>query len=98
MIRATHKPKPFPYDYAWITQTGNFDYVDVIADKIINLIHNDAVGVFNVGTEQKSMFDLAIETNDKVIASYSFAHETTPSDISMNVDKLKRNLAWLDAS
>ncbi len=98
VIRATHKPKPFPYHYAWITQTGNFDYVDIISDKIIRLIEHEAIGVYNVGTEQKSMFELAKETNDDVIASYSFTHETTPKDISMNIDKLKRNLAWLDVS
>ena len=38
VLRETHKPNPYPYEYAWADLIGNFDYVDVIAKIIINLI------------------------------------------------------------
>ncbi|NBU82459.1 MAG: NAD-dependent epimerase/dehydratase family protein [Flavobacteriaceae bacterium] len=62
LCRCTHKPKPFPYENAWIDQIGNFDYVDKISELIINLIKNHKVGVYNVGTKSKSMYELALET------------------------------------
>lgn len=89
LIRCSHKPKPFPYFKAWNDISGNFDYVDVISDKIIKLIKNNAVGIFNVGTENKTMFDLAYRTNKNVesINSPTF----TPKNITMNVSKMTQS-------
>ncbi len=86
VIRTTHKPTPFPYNEAWDTQTGNFDYVDTIALGIIELVQKQARGVFNVGTENKSMYDLAKKTNPQVTPSNS-PPELTPRDVSMNISK-----------
>jgi dTDP-4-dehydrorhamnose reductase len=88
VIRTTHKPTPFPYENAWIDQVGNFDYVDVIAKIIITLIQKNENGVFNVGTELKSMYSLALTTNNNVIPTYS--NENTPKNTSMCLDKLKK--------
>ena len=71
LIRGTHKPKPFPYDKAWINQVGNFDYVDVIASQIIKLINKDSRGIFNIGTEFKSMYVLANRTKPDVMIEMS---------------------------
>ena len=38
LCRCTHKPKPFPYDGAWIDQVGNFDYVSNISKLIISMV------------------------------------------------------------
>lgn len=86
LIRCTHKPKPFPYDNAWIDQFGNFDYVDIIASKIIKLIRKNAIGLYNVGTETKSMFDLALQTK-KVNGIKS--PEYIPNNTSMNIEKMQ---------
>jgi hypothetical protein len=67
ICRCSFKPNPFPYDTAWINHIGNFDYVDVISSLIIKLINSHATGVFNVGTEIKSIYNLALKTNPSVI-------------------------------
>lgn len=70
ILRATHKPTPFPYEGAWINQLGNFDYVDVIASMMVKLINSKVSGVFNVGTELKSMYTLAQKTKPEVNPIY----------------------------
>tara|TARA_R110000751_G_scaffold109312_4_gene206320 strand:- start:3269 stop:3952 length:684 start_codon:yes stop_codon:yes gene_type:complete len=88
ICRCTHKPKPFPYESAWIDQVGNFDYVDIISGLIIKLIKSGANGVYNVGTEVKTMYELATTTNREV--SKSFTPEYVPKNQSMNIDKLNK--------
>lgn len=89
IIRCSHKPNPFPYEGAWIDQIGNFDYVDVISNLIIKLIKKDSNGVFNVGTECKSIYDLAKLTKDiKGIESPDYV----PKNVSMDLNKFKKEL------
>lgn len=89
ILRGTHKQRPFPYDKAWVDQVGNFDYVDVMANLMIHLIKEEATGLYNVGTELKTMFDLAGNVTP------IFAPESAPKNVSMNINKLsdviKRN-------
>lgn len=89
ICRGTHKPKPFPYVRAW-DQIGNFDYVDVIANLITNLIKKDAVGLFNVGTELKSMYILAKRTLESPIQIST--PKNLPQDVGMNLGKLNHFL------
>jgi dTDP-4-dehydrorhamnose reductase len=88
ICRICIKPNPFPYDNAWIDQIGNFDYVDIIAKYIINMINNNIIGLFNVGTNKKTIYDLAIQTNANVQKTLTPLH--IPKDISMNLDKFKK--------
>ena len=90
VIRCSHKPNPFPYEKAWIDVVGNFDYVDVISNKIVQLINNKSSGVFNVGTELKSIYDLALKTNPNVEPINSPLN--VPKNISLNVDKMNNKL------
>lgn len=85
IIRATHKEYPFRHKVAWINQLGNFDYVDRIASSIIKLIDLNMNGIFNVGTELKSMYDLAKRTVTDVEAVMAPPH--TPTNTQMNLDK-----------
>lgn len=87
LIRTSFKPNPFPYPEAITTQTGNFDYIDVISSAIIKLINADAIGVYNVGTDKKTIYELAQKTRD-VIPVDKILHESMPKDVTMNVDKL----------
>ena len=91
ILRGTHKPTPFPYGGAWIDHLGNFDYVDVISDLYIKLIKNNKKGLFNVGTEFKSMYCLAKKTKPNVL---SIRNEDirVPLNVSMNVKKLNKFL------
>lgn len=89
-IRTSFKPNPFPYDVV-VDQIGNFDYVDVISNLIIKLIEKNATGVFNVGTETKTMYDLAMKTR-KFVGRIEKNHEKMPKDISMDISKMKEFL------
>jgi dTDP-4-dehydrorhamnose reductase len=86
ICRCSFKSNPFQYKTAWIDQVGNFDYVNVIANLIIKLIEKDVQGLFNVGTELKSIYDLAIQTNPTVNKTIKISE--APNNISMNLDKL----------
>lgn len=88
VVRATQKKSPFPFSKAYTNQIGNFDYVDKIGELIIKLIELDASGIYNVGTEKKSMFDLALRTNKEVLPSEELFDPTTPTDLSMDLTKL----------
>jgi hypothetical protein len=89
ICRGTHKSNPFIYDKAWIDQIGNFDYVNVISKLIVNLINTQATGTFNVGTDLKTIYNLASQTKSVTPA---FKPEHVPSNTSINTDKLK---SWL---
>jgi dTDP-4-dehydrorhamnose reductase len=91
LIRATHKKSPFTHEYA-ANQIGNFDYVENIGKIIIQLINKNACGVFNVGTEKKTMFELAKKTKPDVKETKNSFHPTMPKNVSMNIDKLKNFL------
>jgi len=91
LIRTSFKPRPFPYPEAITTQTGNFDYIDVISALIIKLINAGAAGVYNVGTDKKTIYELAQRTRNVVPVDRTL-HESMPTDITMNVEKHKRLL------
>jgi hypothetical protein len=57
---------------------------------IKDLIEGDATGVYNTGTELKTMYDLAKETRDDVTPVNKKFHSTMPSDVTINLDKLKK--------
>ncbi len=91
LIRCSHKPTPFPYDKAWHNQIGNFDYVNIIADKIIRLIRLEESGIYNVGTEVKSMYELACQTKPDVDEGWK--PREVPENVTMNVEKLNKALS-----
>jgi dTDP-4-dehydrorhamnose reductase len=90
IIRCTHKPTPFVFDKAWVDQVGNFDYVDNISRLIIKLINKNSKGIYNVGTNLKSIFDLAKKTKTNVTSTLKPIH--TPSNITMDLTKLNNKL------
>ncbi len=90
LIRCSHKPRPFAYEGAWIDYIGNFDYVDVIADLIIKSVLKNLSGVYNLGTELKSMYDMAKETSEP---KKTITPNYIPKNVSMDISKLKRDLS-----
>lgn len=71
MFRCSFKPKPFPYEKAFVNIMGNFDYVDVLAKQMVSLIIEERTGVWNIGTEFKSVYELAIQTRPDVNFHYT---------------------------
>lgn len=59
IIRTLFKERPFPYDYAFVDQYTTGDYLDVIAPLIMNAILKGQTGTIDIGTERKTMFELA---------------------------------------
>jgi len=82
LIRCSFKPKPFPYDKAFENIFGNFDYVDVIAGQIIDLINESQNGVWNIGTKYKSVYRLAIQTKPDVEKSGNYTLPTISMDLT----------------
>ena len=90
MIRTSYKPRPYPWEGAWKNRKGNFDYVDKIASIIISLINKGASGIYNVGTEVKTMYQLAVQTKPNCL---KMQDEVIPSDVTMNLDKLNNDIS-----
>jgi len=86
LCRLSHKPNPFPYESAWDDIKTNCDYVDVISNMVIKLIEKNAKGVFNVGTDEKSIYDLALRTKK---VGRSKKPDIVPYDTTMNLTKIK---------
>jgi len=93
ICRLSHKPYPFPYESAWVDVVTNADYTPVISDLVIKLIENDATGLYNVGTEKKTIYELAQRTNKNVLKSISPLY--VPKNITMNISKLENFLLTL---
>ena len=90
ICRLSHKPYPFPYESAWVDVVTNADYTPVIADLVIKLIEGGAEGLYNVGTERKTIYELAQRTNKNVLKSISL-----PKNITMNLTKMENFLLSL---
>ncbi len=89
LLRGTHKEKPFKHKEAWNNQKGNFIYVDETVNIILKLIKINQKGIFNIGSNLKSMYDLALKTNNVIPKSKP---QNVPGDLSMNINKLKKIL------
>jgi dTDP-4-dehydrorhamnose reductase len=90
ILRGSQKPDPFPYEKAFVDVIGNFDYPDVIAAIVMKMVRYEATGIYNIGTEAKSVHDLAIETNPMVQETKAPDH--FPKDLRMDLSKMKQFL------
>jgi dTDP-4-dehydrorhamnose reductase len=90
ICRLSHKPKPFPYDSAWTNVITNADYTDTISSLVIELIRKDGKGLYNVGTDQKTIYELAKQTNPNVKESMAPTH--IPKNVTMDLTKMKEFL------
>lgn len=66
IIRTLFKPRPFPHAQAFEDQYTKGDYVDVIASMILHRVINGDTGIANIGTERKTILDLARETRPDI--------------------------------
>ena len=82
MVRCSFKPKPFPYDKAFINVAGNFDYVDVLAKQIIDLVNEERSGIWNIGTEFKTVYTLAQQTKPEIIGELNYKLPIIEMDLS----------------
>ena len=69
IIRTLFKPTPFPHEKAFINQYTKGDYIDVITPLIVAEIYKwdrKSKKIVDVGTERKSMYQLAIRTKPNI--------------------------------
>ncbi len=92
IFRGTHKKKPFEYDKGMVDQIGNFDYVDTIAELMGKLIISNKQGIYNIGTEKKSAYELGKQTKKNIEKFHGKFFESQPTDLTMNIDKLKKEM------
>ena len=95
IIRCSFKPNPFPYPKALVCQIGNFDWTYVIVDLIGKLIDKNAIGIYNVGTEPKTIYELA-KYSRNVEPMFEKIHESMPTDITMNCSKMRNKIYGKD--
>tara|TARA_A100001515_G_scaffold142626_2_gene141861 strand:+ start:2258 stop:2941 length:684 start_codon:yes stop_codon:yes gene_type:complete len=58
-IRTSFCPEKFPYPKALVDQYTSRDYIDILAPRIMQLIRSDETGIVHVGTERKTVYELA---------------------------------------
>jgi nucleoside-diphosphate-sugar epimerase len=85
ICRLSHKPYPFPYPEVWDVKT-NCDTVDKISRLVIKLINKNIKGVFNVGTQDKSLSEIAPNSNITPPPNH------VPKDTRMDLTKLNNLL------
>jgi len=86
IVRCGHKEYPFLYENAYDDVIGNFDYVGNIVPLIIDLVENDTNGIKNVGTELKSMYDLA-KLSKPDVGRVKCDNKLMPKNVSMRIHK-----------
>lgn len=92
LVRCSFKPSPFPYKKGLVNQLGNFDATENIANKIVKLCESCAIGVYNVGTEPKTIYELARRTRPDVQPFFGKLDETMPTDVTMDCSKMRKEL------
>ncbi len=90
LVRTSFRPRPFPFPKAWVDHLTNADYEDVITALIIKLIEQEEERVFNVGTEVKTLLELAKETVPDCKPMMDDHRYLRPQDVTMSLNKLKR--------
>jgi len=90
IVRTSFKPiGDWPYPRAFKDLYTSADYVDVIAKEMALVIESDLTGVINIGTERKTILDLAQKRNPEIepMSITEIQNVRMPRDISMNIDK-----------
>lgn len=64
IIRTSFGSSLFPYSKAFDNLITSKDYVDIIAPKILTVAKSTFIGIINIGTEAKSVFDYASRRNN----------------------------------
>lgn len=63
IIRTSFGTTKFDYEIAYTNLFTSKDYVDIIAPKILKISKSNLIGIVNIGTERKSIFDYANKRN-----------------------------------
>lgn len=91
VIRTSFRPRQWQYPVAFQDVFTSQDYVDIVAPEISEAIsHFKKIepGIVHIGTERKSVYDLAVRRKPDVGASFKKdAAVELPDDVSLNCEK-----------
>jgi len=69
IIRTSFYSNTFPYDQSFVDMWTSKDIVTVMAPLILKAAKSNFLGILNIGTERKNMFEFAKKLNPKVTRS-----------------------------
>lgn len=93
ILRMAMFEKPFPHKKAFTDSLKSCIWNSEAAKITLRLIDINAVGVYNVGSDTKSIFDFVVQENCHIFKeSRHSIKENVPSDSSMNLERLKTKL------
>ena len=64
IIRTSFGASEYPNEYAWDNLITSKDYVDIIAPMIYKAALSEVIGIINIGTEPKSVYDYAMRRSN----------------------------------
>lgn len=91
IVRTSFKQKgPWPYPKAFVDQYTSRDTVDVIADQILQCLFGSHTGVVHLGTERKTVYELARRQSPEVepISIKDIKDVVLPRDTSLKLTTL----------
>jgi dTDP-4-dehydrorhamnose reductase len=87
IIRTSFGANKFTYKHAFSDKYASKDYVDVIAPMIYEASLSSLVGVLNLGTERKTLYDYASRRTQVLPQSINETYFKSPIDTSFNLQK-----------
>ena len=64
IIRTSFGESEFPYEHAYINLISSKDYVDIISPMILKAVKSELIGILNIGTLPKSIYEFAKKRNN----------------------------------
>ena len=90
ILRMAMFDKPFPHTKAFTDSFKSCIWNSDAAKITLQLIESNVNGIYNIGGETKSIYDFVIQENYTIFKeSRNNISEFVPSDVSMNLEKLK---------
>jgi dTDP-4-dehydrorhamnose reductase/ubiquinone/menaquinone biosynthesis C-methylase UbiE len=88
IIRTSFGSKNFSYKSAFNDKYASKDYVDVVAPMIYEAAISSLIGILNLGTGRKTLYEHAVAKNEQVKPiSVTDTYFSTPIDTSLNLQK-----------
>lgn len=89
IIRTSFGKSEFEHPFAYDDKIVSKDYVDIIAPMIYEALISNLIGVINIATEPKTIYEYAKKRNPNVhpISIIKNTIFNTPKDTSLNLDK-----------
>jgi len=85
IIRTSFGASEFSYPQAWTNQIVSKDYVDIISPMILKVTKSNTIGILNIGTDSKTMFEYASKRNSVLPIKKSITN-----NFSLNTDKYEQ--------